>query len=202
MNWVINTKWAKGNLYTALYHKITDATITRIGTIVPGSTLIYNIFQNAGKSTATGTELSLQQELSPAVSFTMSGAVYRNIIYAFSILNKYPVPTVYTVPEESITSGNIKLNGSFKLPGKTELQFAATWLAADIIPQGKIGARFSVDMGVKKQIQKGKGELFMNATDLLNTLRIHKEITGNGFTMTSTDYYETQVIRIGYSYKF
>ena len=29
-----------------------------------------------------------------------------------------------------------------------------------------------------------------------------KEIKGQGFIYTSYDYYETQVIRVGYSYKF
>jgi hypothetical protein len=57
-------------------------------------------------------------------------------------------------------------------------------------------------MGIKKQIQKGKGELFFNASDILNTLNIKKEINGNGFKLISTDYYETQVFRLGYSYKF
>ena len=32
-------------------------------------------------------------------------------------------------------------------------------------PQGKIGPGFSIDMGIKKQIQQGKGELFVNASD-------------------------------------
>jgi hypothetical protein len=31
---------------------------------------------------------------------------------------------------------------------------------------------------------------------------IKKEIIGQGFVYTSNDYFETQVIRIGYSYKF
>ncbi|WP_300976846.1 outer membrane beta-barrel protein, partial [Flavobacterium sp.] len=74
--------------------------------------------------------------------------------------------------------------------------------APDIIPQGKIKSRFSLDLGLKKAIQKGKGELFFNATDLLNTMIIKKDINGQGFNYTSNDYYETQVIRLGYSYKF
>ena len=57
-------------------------------------------------------------------------------------------------------------------------------------------------MGIKKQIQSGKGELFFNASDLFNTLKIEKEINGNGFKLSSTDYNETQVFRLGYSYKF
>ena len=42
----------------------------------------------------------------------------------------------------------------------------------------------------------------MNATDLLNTMQVKREVVGNGFRFNSTDYYETQVIRLGYSYKF
>jgi hypothetical protein len=104
--------------------------------------------------------------------------------------------------ETSITSGNIKANLFFKLPGKTDLQLTAIWLAPDIIPQGRIESRFSIDLGVKKQIQKEKGELFLNATDLFNTLVLTKVIIGNGFTLRSSDYLETQVFRLGYSYKF
>jgi outer membrane receptor protein involved in Fe transport len=100
--------WAKGNITTSVYHKITDATITRIATIVPGNTIIYNIFQNAGRSSATGGEAYVQQELSKSFSMNLGGAVYRNVINAFTVQNKYPVPTVYSMAEESITSGNIK----------------------------------------------------------------------------------------------
>ena len=51
-------------------------------------------------------------------------------------------------------------------------------------------------------MQKGKGEVYLNATDILNTMIIKKEIMGNNFKYTSDDYYETQVIRFGYNYKF
>lgn len=194
--------WNKGSVYAATYHKMTGATITRIATLVPGSPLIYNIFQNAGDSRNTGGEVSYQQELAACFSFNASAAVYRNAIDAFTITNKYPVPTQYAMGKESITSWNTKFNGMFKLPGKTELQLSAVYLAPDIIPQGSIGARFSADMGLKKQIQKGKGELFLNGTDLFNTLRPRREVIGNGFKLISTDYFETQVFRLGYSYKF
>jgi outer membrane receptor protein involved in Fe transport/5-hydroxyisourate hydrolase-like protein (transthyretin family) len=194
--------WQKGNIYSAVYHKMIDATITRIATAVPGSTILYNIFQNAGKSFNTGAEVTLQQGLSTWFSFNASAALYQNKINAFSITNRYPVPTTYQLPEESITSGNIKLNNIFKLKGQTQIQLSGVYLAKDIIPQGTIGSRFSIDLGMKKAIQKGKGEVFLNGNDILNTLQTKKIITGNGFTLRSTDYLETQVFRIGYSYKF
>lgn len=194
--------WTDSSLFSASYHTVTDATITRIGTILPGNTIIYNIFQNAGKSFSTGAEFTLQQQLNEWFSFNTSATVYKSKINAFSIENRYPVPTVFSMSAQSITSGNVKANGMFKLPALTDLQLSAIYLARDIIPQGRIGSRFSIDFGVKKQIQKGKGELFLNANDLFNTLRIEREIVGNGFRLNSKDYYETQVIRLGYSYKF
>lgn len=194
--------WKNGNIYSSLYHKMINATITRIATQVPGNTILYNIFQNAGRSYQTGGEIVLQQELAPWYSFNTSAAIYRNRINAFTITNRYPAPTIYNMGEESITSGNFKLNNMFKLEGRTQIQLSGVYLAKDIIPQGTIGSRFSVDLGVKKQIQKGKGELFLNGTDVLGSLRTERSIIGNGFTYNSIDYPETQVFRLGYSYKF
>ena len=194
--------WKTGNLYSALYHRITDGTITRIATQVPGSTILYNVFQNAGRSYNTGAEVVLQQTVSKAFSFNTSANIYKNTINGFSVTNKYPVPSVYSSETENATSGNVKFNGSFHFSKQVDLQITAIYLAPDIIPQGKIGARFSVDLGIKKQLQKGAGELFLNGTDILNTLNIKKLITGNGFRYNTVDYYETQVFRLGYTYKF
>lgn len=196
------TTLKNGYLYSAIYHRSTNGTITRIATQVPPSTLIYAVFQNAGHSSNTGVEMIFQHDFSKAVSFNTNVNVYRNIIDAFTVENKYPVPSIYTATKEQFTSGNIKMNGIFHLPKQADIQITGLYLAPDIIPQGKIGTRFSVDMGIKKQIQKSKGELFFNASDIFNTLKIKKELNGNGFKLTSTDYYETQVFRLGYSYKF
>ena len=192
----------KGYFYSAFYHRSTEGTITRIATQVPPSTLIYTVFQNAGSSSNTGIELVWQHDFSKVVSFNTNVNLYQNSIDAFSVINRYPAVSLYEAPQEKLTSGNIKLNGIFHLPKKTDLQISSIYLAPDIIPQGKIGTRFSVDAGLKKQVQKGKGEVFFNASDILNTLNIKREINGNGFKLTSTDFYETQVFRLGYSYKF
>ena len=117
--------------------------------------------------------------------------------------NPYFWHIFFTLSEtENATSGNLKFNGLFHLSGQIEVQVTAIYLARDIIPQGKIGSRTSVDLGMKKQVQKSKGELFLNASDIFNTLNIKKDIKGSGFRYETVDYYETQVFRLGYSYKF
>jgi len=194
--------WQSGYLYTALYQRFAEGTITRIASTIPESNLIYAIFQNANKSYQTGGELVFAQDISKKYSLTFNLNTYRKQIDAFAVVNEYPETNTFSAERQEIWSGNAKLNNVFHLGGNLDIQITAVYLAPDIIPQGKTNARFSLDGGVKKLIQKGKGEVVVNATDLLNTLVIRKEIQGSGFSYTSTDYYETQAVRLGYSYKF
>ncbi len=196
------SSWANGYLYSSLYHKEMDATITRIASVVPGSTLIYNIFQNAGHSRTSGIEVILSQNFEKWAVVNLNLNAYQNTIDAFSVLNKYPQENTFSADRQQITSGSVKLNGLFHLRKSWDLQVTAVYMAPDIIPQGKIYARTYVDAGIKRTIQKGKGEMFLNVTDLFNTLRIKRTTTGDGFHLESTDYYETQVFRLGYTYKF
>lgn len=196
------TSWTNGYFYSAAYHRFANGTITRIGSTVAGSNIIYNIFQNAGKSYNSGIEVVFAQKPSLWYDLNLNLNVYRNQINAFTVQNLYPTTNVLSAAQDDIISGNVKLNQSFKMKNKFDAQMTATYLSADIIPQGKIGARFSLDLGLKKGFKNGKDELFLNVTDILNTMVINREIFGNDFSYTSEDYYETQVIRLGYNRKF
>ena len=196
------TNWEQGYLYSSLYHKETQATITRIARTVPPSPLIYTIFQNAGRSYSSGIEIILSQNIGNWASLSLNLNGYRKTIEAFTVENKYPVESTFSAPMQQLNSGNIKLNGLFHLSNRVDFQFTASYLAPDIIPQGKIYARYTIDIGVKKSIQNGKGEVFLNASDLANTLVTKRDVQGDGFHYISTDYLETQVIRMGYTYKF
>lgn len=194
--------WEKSSFYSTIYHRFANGTITRISSTVDNSAIIYAIFQNAGKSNNTGLELVYNQKISDRYTFNLNANVYQNNIDAFSVTNLYPSENIFSAEKQKITSGTIKLNNTFKYSKTLNVQLTASYFAPDIIPQGKIKSQFGIDLGVKKSIQNNKGELFLNATDLLNTMVIRKEITGQDFSYTSNNYYETQVVRLGYTYKF
>ena len=194
--------WDGGYLYTAAYHRMSTDILTKIITEVPSSNLLAEVDQNADKGQNTGIELVLNQQLGSKLRLNANGNIYRNKIGAFSIVNAYPSNISYTGEEQSIVAGNAKLNLIAKLPKDTELQVTGIYLAPDIIPQGKILSRYSIDAGLTKKIQNGKGELFINASDILNTLVMRYEIEGTTFKLKSDDYYETQVVRVGYMYRF
>ncbi len=196
------TSWLSGSVYAAAYHRIVDGTITRIATQVPGSVLLYNVFQNAGRSASTGSELVWQQTVSSRVSVNVNANVYRKSFDAFSVVNQYPVPVVFRAERQQLTSGNAKLNAVLRLPHDWQTQVSNVYLAPDLLPQGRIDSRYSLDLGMKKSVQQGRGEFVVNATDLLNTMQLRRTIRGTGFTLVSTDYLETQVVRAGYNWKF
>ncbi|PXY46217.1 TonB-dependent receptor domain-containing protein [Flavobacterium hydrophilum] len=196
------TDFQKGYFLSSFYYRVINDAITRIATTVPGSPIIYNVFQNAKESSSFGVELVYAKELTSWYSFNLNGNLYKNTIDAFTVTNLYPVPSTHHDDLQEVTSGNLKWNNTFLFSKTLSGQVSMIYLAPDIIPQGKIDSRFSADLGVKKTVQKGKGEIFLNATDILNTLVLQKKIKGEDFNYKIKDYYETQVIRFGYSYKF
>jgi outer membrane receptor protein involved in Fe transport len=196
------TGWTGGSLYAAAYHRIVDGTITRIATQVPGSPLLYNVFQNAGRSASSGGELVWQQSVTPTLLLNANANVYRRTVDAFTVVNRYPVPTTFSAPRERLTSGNVKVNATMTLPRDWQLQLSHVYLAPDLFPQGRLGSRSALDVGAKKLVRGGRGEITVNATDLLNTNQAERTIRGTDFRMVSTDYLETQVVRVGYSWKY
>ncbi len=196
------TNWSRGSFYTAAFHRTIDATITRIATQAPGSVLLYNVFQNAGRSWNTGAEFVWQQTVSPRVSVNANATVYRNTFGAFTVVNQYPVPVTFSADRQRLVSGNVKLNAAIRLPHDLDTRISSVYLAPDLLPQGRIESRYSLDVGVRKAVQSGRGEITVNATDVFNTMQLRRTIRGANFQLVSTDYLETQVVRVGYSWKY
>jgi outer membrane receptor protein involved in Fe transport len=196
------SSWSRGSFYAAAFHRVVDGTITRIATQAPGSVLLYNVFQNAGRSRSTGSEAVWQQSVSSNLSLTASASTYRRTFDAFSVVNLYPKPVPYSAPRQELTSGNAKLDLGLRLSRDWQVQLSNVYLAPDLLPQGRIGSRFSLDAGTKTSVNGGKGEIVVNATDLLSTNQARRTIRGTDFSFVSTDYLETQVIRVGYNWKF
>lgn len=194
--------WKKGSLYTAAYHRMTQNIITRILTPVEGTNRLVSIFQNADRGQNTGLELVLDQEITKAWRINFNANGYRNLIGSFSTSNAYPNDTEFSRGQESLISGNAKMNLRWKSGKLGEWQLTGIYLAPDLLPQGRIDTRYSVDLGWKKAIQGGKGELLLTGSDIFNTLVIRQEIRGTDFTLVSSDFYETQAFRMGYSYRF
>jgi outer membrane receptor protein involved in Fe transport len=196
------TNWKSGYLYGAVYARYTTDIITRVITLNPDNNLLNAISQNTGNGTNAGIEAVLEQEFNEWYTLNVNANFYHNTISDFYVENLYPFNTPFSMERQATYSGNVKVNNNFKSQNGLTFQLTGIYLAPDIIPQGKIDARFSIDFGLTKSVQKGRGELFLNGSDIFNTLIIRLETRGEGFVMTSSDYFQTQVFRLGYNYRF
>lgn len=79
--------------------------------------------------------------------------------------NLYPVPTTFSAAQQDLISGNVKFNTLIHFVKNLDVQLSAINLALDIIPQGTIDSRFSLDAGVKKTLRNGNDEFVITATD-------------------------------------
>ena len=198
------TLWEDGSIYISGFYRMIDDIFERIYTndTTAATTIINTIPQNLGKGTNLGFEIALEQRISSKWDVNGSFNWYANTINAFSGTSIYPYPQSFSFAESKNNTWNFKVNSNLKLPFQTDFQLSAVYYAPNIIPQGKIKERYSIDFGLKTQGLKGRAEISLSATDILNTFAIRRSITGDGFNLYSENYYETQVITLGMKYKF
>ena len=201
-----NRDWDAGSVFLSAYYRIIDDPFTRIyieDTTEANYPIINRIYQNVGSATNKGVELLLAQRIT--AFWKLSGSVnwYINTIDAYDegeVL--FPYVRSFSIANTVDNTWDAKLNNSFTLPGKTEVQLTGLYFAPKNIAQGRQLSRSSVDLGVKKVILNDQGELVLSFTDIFNRFGIRQELTQEDFSVVYENYYETQVVRLGFKYKF
>lgn len=198
-------RWDKGSVFLSAYHrKIGDAfqRVYSIDNSDPDYSVVNKIYQNTGKAENTGLELIFSQQV--VKGWKLSGSVngYNNIIDAFQGILYFPYERTFSISKATDKTWDFKLNNQVDLPQGFQIQLTGVYYAPKYIPQGEQLARSSVDLGVKRGVLKGKGELVFSFSDIFNRFGLRQEFKGEGFTALYENNYETQVARLGFKYKF
>lgn len=196
--------WESGSLFLSTYYRRIEDPFTRVysvDSLNANYTIINKIFQNVGSATHQGVELLLSQNVKPFWKLSTSLNIYNNKIDAYTGTLLFPFERPFTIEETEDATWDAKLSSQFFLPGETQLQLTALYFAPKNIAQGKELARSSVDVGFQRSIMNSKGEITISFTDLFNKFRIRQEIQEEGFTALYQNYFETQVVRVGFKYK-
>ncbi|MCB0520026.1 MAG: TonB-dependent receptor [Lewinellaceae bacterium] len=197
--------WESGSAFISGYHRIIDSPFLRIYDIdqsAAGYDIINRIYENVGSATNTGVELLLSQTITPFWKANGSFNWYVNSIDAFSGTLLFPTVRPFQIQASEDNTWSLKINSLLTLPKQTQIQLSFIYDAPKNIPQGRQFARSSLDVGIKKTVFAGKGEVMLAATDLLNRYGLKQEITNEGFDVVYENFYETQVVTLGVSYKF
>ena len=137
-------------------------------------------------------------------SWRVSGSVnwYNNKIDAFETTLLFPLVRTLTLQASEDDTWDFKINNQITLPWQIEAQLSFVYYAERNIAQGRQHARSSLDVGLKKPILAGKGEVIFSFSDVFNEFGIKQDIDGQGFSAIYENYYETQTISLGMKYMF
>ncbi|HCI55808.1 MAG TPA: TonB-dependent receptor [Bacteroidales bacterium] len=195
--------WQTGSFYTSVYHKIIDDYYTRIYIQDPlHSEITIKAYDNLGKATNSGVELTFDQKISKAWKLSVSTNVYRNKIFRHSGVINFPVPQSYSISEKTDIPFFAKMINQFTLSNGLQIEATAQYFSSKNIGQGKELSRGGIDLGIKKSLAGNKLEVNLSATDIFNTMGIRQKLDGDGFDVEYQNYYETQIFTFACKYKF
>lgn len=198
-------RWNNGSLSLAAYYRTIKDPFNRIYSIDTTNTtynIVNKIYSNVGSATNSGMEFILNQSITKFWKLTGSINWYKNIIHFFEGTLLFPYPRPFTIERTTDNSADFKINNQFTLWKETQIQVTGLYYTPKNIPQGRQMARSSIDFGIKQKFIGGKGELTFSFSDIFNDFGIKQEIKGNGFTAVYENYFETQILTLGFKYKF
>ncbi len=197
--------WSSGSLFAAAYHKRIDDTYLRIyatDTTQPDYSIVNKIYQNVGHSQQSGGEFLFTQQLAKNWKMNASFNLYYSSIDAYEGEILFPYKRSFSIDQTQSTSWDSKVSTQMKVFKDWQLQLSYVYYSAQIIPQGKQLARSSFDIAIKLPVLKNKGEISLSAMDLFNKFGVSQVINGDGFVAEYQNFYETQVVRAGFKYRF
>lgn len=203
MEMAYKASWNSGSLFLAGYYKTIRDPFTRVYVRDPYQWDVLNgVTQNLGRGKNYGLEVVLEQQITKKWNVNAGFNWYKNVIGAFDGEILYPTKQSFSFEETKGNTWNVKLNTSLKVTQSLDVQGAYIYYAKDVIPQGVIDGRGSLDIGLRKKALDGRLEFSLSATDLLNTFQMRQTVDGQEFTMHKANYYETQVVTCGLKYRF
>ncbi len=177
---------------TAFYRATTD-NVTRYRRLRDDG-VTEQTYLNLARSYSYGMEFVVNQDI------TSWWKANGNFSYYIATIKGDPgVPDVLTQTNRSWTA---RVNSNMTIAKGFDSQVSVNYRSPFIIPQGEIQSFFNVDVGVKKEVLKGRGAISLRVSDIFNTLRFRINTYGEGFTSYTEAKRESRIAFIGFTYRF
>lgn len=197
--------WTGGSATVAVYHRDTTDAFLRVFAIDdsnPNYDIVNRIFENAGNSRQTGTQLLFSHDVVAPWRTSVNFNWFRNHIDALDTELLFPTRRPFTLPGSKARTWDATLNNRIQLPRGVELQANYIYYAKRNVPQGIERPRSSLDFSAKWPFRKDRAELVFTFTDIFNDFAVEHEIAGRGFTALYQNFLETQVATVQMRLRF
>lgn len=159
----------------------------------PGDQKGLITMQNLLSNQTAGVELATEIRPLKWLDLRLNGTVYHDEIDA-----------------RNLQQGSNKGDWSYNLQGTVNISLTKTTLlqcnafyTSDVLtPQGYAESRYRVDLGLRQQVMKGKGEVTLNVNDWFNTSKEITVIDTPSLYKKTEKSRDSRVIWLGFSYRF
>ncbi|MBN2028839.1 TonB-dependent receptor [bacterium] len=197
--------WSSGSVFVSGYYRKIKDPFTRVYSIDDSNNqydIINKIYHNVGSGSNTGMELLFSQGIARFWKLTGSFNLYQNLIDAYEGTLLFPYSRPFTIQQTKDQTWDLKITHLLTLPTDFQIQLVVIYYAPKNIAQGKQFARSSTDLSIKKGILQNRGEIVFTFNDIFNRNGIKQEYREEDFNALYENYYDTQVVQLGFKYKF
>ncbi|MGY6560162.1 MAG: TonB-dependent receptor domain-containing protein [Nitritalea sp.] len=184
--------WERWLLSSTLYHRRTQQAMTRVFGLLENNGVVQ-LQENAAFQQDTGLELINQVQPLAVLDMTLTGNFFYTRLDGTNIQEEL---------ENSAFTWSVNLLGNWGIPRVGTLQFMADYRGPVVLPQGRVDPIWGINLGIRREVLKGKGTISLNVTDILNT-RIYRVVTEDvRFSQTRLFNMETRIGTLAFTYRF
>lgn len=181
------------SISATLYYRYTKNLISRFRSIDSLTGVSTMTFINYSSSANTGLEIVVKNQFGKAVSATTTFNYFNNKINGANI---------DAALQSTSNNWTLRSNINIKASKTTSLQITGMYMSAIRNPQGTFKGMSGIDIGARRDFMKGKLNLSVNITDILDTRKMVIHNVGEGFVYDAERKRESQVANFTLVYRF
>lgn len=180
------------SILPGIYYRYTYNRFTAITAPLNDSVLVTRQ-QNLSNDRAFGADVMLTIHPNDKLSFNLIPNVFYNQIDASNL--------GYSNKKSTVTwSANV--NGSYALPWGTAIQLNSVYKSARLTPQGKYLPSYVLNIGIREEVLKKKGSVYLTVSDLFKSQRQVAELQSPLLLQNINQRSNSRIFYLGFSYNF
>jgi len=186
------TDWGKGSFLAGVYYRHKEGVVERIR-ILDTITGITNIIP---------VNLSTQNDVGVEFTFYLTAYEWWRLNSSFNFFRSHANGNYYDELLESKTVSWIsRITSRMTFFKKVDFQASFNYQSPRVNTQGKELSTYSIDLGLAKDVFKGKGTLTLNVRDLLNSRRRRSIVDLPGYYSSSDNLWRPRQINLTLNFR-
>ena len=191
--------WDAHSLLLSAYYRPTTDVIERISYQSSSDGMMYQTFMNVAKSTSTGLELVMKNQIGRILNLTTTANAYYYKLDGFT----------YDIDGQTVTgegnsnfTWNARMQASLMLPWDISLQLTGRYRSRQAVAQGYRKGNFRMNLGLRKTFLDRKLSLSLNCRDVFNTSSFDTYTSSETFTRHQKNWRSGRTLNMTLTYSF